>query len=193
MGFLADFYHRMIASAVWQSTLSHLSWIDWLAAGAVVLGFSNGLNRPWIKAVRGAAATALTAYATLEFYPIWDRWAGPFLEIFSHQMAEGLSFALLAILILTGLRIVFWLLTFFLERPPASFPATLAAVFFSICSKILLLALTAQVLLLGPWGGMKKAFGQGDSYSGYALAQLARQVHGVLEGPLAPMSQWIRR
>ena len=193
MDFFMDLYHKALQSPLWQSVFSHLSWIDWLTVGAVVLGFLNGLRQPLVKAFRVWAAAALAIYGALEFHADWDKWAGPWLGFFSREVGLAVSFIALGLLAFTLLKILFWVITFFLERPAESVPVIFLGVLFSIATNLFLLALAAHMILLSPWGHLKKVFGQGDSYSGYSIARLSHQVHDALAGPLASVRQRIPR
>ncbi len=187
MEFLNSLYQRVLESTVWKSVFSHLQWIDWLAAAAVFAGFFSGLKKGFTKAFLESVTWVSTAVLTLEFYPQAVTFLKQHLGFLPEAMMIFAAFTTLALSCLLVFRILFWGPVFFLPAADESLIELLLAVVFNIFNNLLFLSLAANAILLSPWGRLKPVFGNGDSYAGYALVQLAVRIHAALPGPLAAL------
>lgn len=146
-------------------------------------GLKKGLPRAFLECVTVAAALILT----MEFYPQVAMFLKPSLDFLSAEMLGVTGFFAVAFGVMFVLRFIFWGVLFILPASDSSVIESGLAVVFNIFSKILLLGIAAQAVLIGPWGGLKQVFGSGDSYAGYALIQLTLRLHQMLHGPLTSL------
>ena len=184
MEFLKQLYHHILESEAWRSFFSHLRWIDWLAAAALVFGFLGGLKKGFTRAFLGTVTWVLTLALTLEFYPDAVAFLRPHLASFSETWIIFSGFLAVALACLLLFRVLFWGLLFILPAADTSFIELLLAAVFNIFNQALLLSLLAGAILIGPWGQLKTVFGRGDSYTGYPLVQISGKIHAGLQGPL---------
>ncbi len=187
MEMLNNFWIQITNSVAWKSVFSHLQWIDWLVLFAVVFGFFGGLKKGFTRAFLEALTVAAALVLTLEFYLQAAALLKPALDFLSDEMLGLTSFFAVALGTIFILRFLFWGLLFILPAADSSVVESGLAVFFNIISKLLLLSLAAQAVLIGPWGGLKQVFGNGDSYTGYRLVQLAVRLHEWMHGPLTAL------
>jgi hypothetical protein len=180
-------WQMVTQSEVWQSFFSHLKWIDWMVVFSVVYGFFGGLKKGFPRAFLECVTVGAALILTMELHPLAALWLKPSLDFLSEEMLGVTGFFAVAFGTMFILRFIFWGLLFLLPAADSSVIESGLAVLFNILSKILLLGLAAQALLIGPWGGLKQVFGNGDSYSGYALVQLTLRLLDLLRGPLAAL------
>ncbi|MBP9866054.1 MAG: CvpA family protein [Candidatus Omnitrophica bacterium] len=187
MDTLNTVWQMVTQSEVWKSVFSHLKWIDWMVVFALIYGFFGGLKKGFPRAFLECITVAAALVLTMDFYTQAADLLKPSLDFFSQEMLGVTGFFSVAFGVMLVLRFVFWGVLFLLPNAESSVIESGLAVLFNILSKILLLGLAAQALLIGPWGGLKQVFGSGDSYSGYALVQLTLRLHEWLRGPLTAL------
>jgi len=180
-------WQMVIQSEIWKSVFSHLKWIDWLVFFSVLYGFFGGLKKGFPRAFLECVTVAVSLIVTMEFYTQAAALLKPSLDFFSEEMLRVTSFFAVAFGTMLALRLFFWGVLFLLPAAESSVIESGLAVLFNVLSKILLLGLAAQALLIGPWGSLKQVFGSGDSYAGYALVQLTLRLHELMRGPLAAL------
>ena len=177
-------WQTVTQSEVWKSVFSHLKWIDWMVVFSVIYGFFGGLKKGFPRAFLECVTVAAALILTMDFYIQAAALLKPALDFFSEEMLRVTGFFAVAFGTMLILRFIFWGVLFLWPASDSSVIESGLAVLFNIFSKILLLGLAAQALLIGPWGGLKQVFGSGDSYFGYALIQLTLRLHEMLRGPL---------
>ena len=189
---LQQWWGQIQQSSIWQSVFGKLLWIDWLTFFLIIIvlmaGTKKGLVHMFSKLLQIIAVSTLT----LQFYEIIRMRFDSFLVVFPIDSRLMVTYAVLGFL--------FWFIIHFVAVQFGRIFAVQVAPALNIIGgsifgclyMIFLLSFLSQAIVLSPWGKLRVAYDEGESYTGPVLAKLAPQTHDVMMRPIRYVKQKIQ-